>query len=274
MTIQILGLPQDNNGSYMSGPALAPARIREALHSDSANMFTELGHDLGNKTLWADAGNVLLDGLSGQTAFDAIHIAVVKLLAEGHQLVSMGGDHSVSYPTILAHAKAHKGLNILHIDAHGDLYDSLLDNHFSHATPFARLMESGLISRLVQVGNRTLNTHQRQQAKRFNVEIHEMRDLSGVPTISFEGPVYLSLDLDALDPAYAPGVSHFEPGGLSTRAVLDLIQNFKGNLIGADVVELNPHRDPFGMTAMVAAKFLKELISRLLIESGVHPAIP
>lgn len=273
MAIQLLGLPQDNNGSYMSGPALAPARIREALHSDSANMFTEFGHDLGNKTLWSDAGNVLLDGLSGQEAFDAIHTAVIKLLALGHQLVSMGGDHSVSFPTILAHAKAYKGLNILHIDAHGDLYDNLLDNHFSHATPFARLMESGLISRLVQVGNRTLNTHQRQQAKRFGVEIHEMRDLTGVPAISFEGPVYLSLDLDALDPAFAPGVSHFEPGGMSTRSVLDIIQTFKGHLVGADVVELNPHRDPYGMTAMVAAKLVKELISRLLVENGVYAEV-
>lgn len=264
MTITLLGLPQDNNSSFLSGPALAPDRIREALKSDSANMFTESGYNLGDKSLWADAGNVSLAGLDGQEAFDAIRSAVRELINAGNSLVSLGGDHSVAYPVIDAHAGMHKRLNILHIDAHPDLYDDMLQNSFSHASPFARLMESGKIARLVQVGVRTINAHQRDQVDRFGVEVHEMRDLSGVSKIAFDGPVYLSFDLDALDPAFAPGVSHFEPGGLSTRDVLTLIQGFKGQLVGADIVELNPHRDPYGMTAMVAAKVCKELISRLI----------
>jgi arginase len=263
VTIQLLGLPQDNNSSFMAGPALAPRRIREALVSDSANMFTENGLDLELPGIWDDAGDVTLADLSGKTAFDAIHARVSGLLAQGHRILSLGGDHSVSWPVIAAHAHAHRGLNILHVDAHPDLYENMLDNPYSHASPFARLMESGAINRLVQVGIRTLNAHQREQARRYDVEVHEMRDLSGVDTITFDGPVYCSLDLDALDPAFAPGVSHFEPGGLSTRDVLRLIQNFKGTLVGADVVELNPHRDPYGVTAMVAAKITKELIARL-----------
>ncbi|ASJ70854.1 agmatinase [Granulosicoccus antarcticus] len=264
MAIKLLGLPQDNNSSFLTGPALAPDRIREALQSDSANLFTESGYDLSDKSLWADAGNVSLTGLERQEAFDAIRSKVWELINAGGNVVSLGGDHSVAYPAIDAHASLHKGLNILHIDAHPDLYDDMLQNPFSHASPFARLMESGNIARLVQVGIRTLNAHQRDQAQRFGVEVHEMRDLSGVSEIAFDGPVYLSFDLDALDPAFAPGVSHFEPGGLSTRDVLTLIQSFSGKLIGADIVELNPHRDPYGMTAMVAAKVCKELISRLL----------
>jgi agmatinase len=263
MSIQLLGLPQDNNSSFMPGPSLAPRRIREALHSDSANMFTESGLDLGSPGIWEDASDVPLTGLSGETAHDQIYTRIVDLLASGHRILSLGGDHSISWPVIAAHATAHQGLNILHIDAHPDLYDNMLDNPYSHASPFARLMESGKINRLVQVGIRTLNMHQREQAKRFDVEIYEMLDLSGVEAIAFDGPVYCSIDMDALDPAFAPGVSHFEPGGLSTREVLRLIQSFKGQLIGADVVELNPHRDPYGMTAMVAAKLVKELISRL-----------
>lgn len=263
MSIQLLGLPQDNNSSFMPGPSLAPKRIREALHSDSANMFTESGLDLGSPGIWEDAGDVPLTGLSGKTAHGKIYKRIVDLLASGHRILSLGGDHSISWPVIAAHATSHQGLNILHIDAHPDLYDNMLDNPYSHASPFARLMEIGKINRLVQVGIRTLNMHQREQAKRFDVEIHEMLDLSGVEAISFDGPVYCSIDMDALDPAFAPGVSHFEPGGLSTREVLRLIQSFKGQLIGADVVELNPHRDPYGMTAMVAAKLVKELISRL-----------
>jgi arginase len=263
VTIQLLGLPQDNNSTFMAGPALAPPRIREALVSDSANMFTEIGLDLGQPGIWEDAGDVDLVGLTGKKAFDAIHDRVAELLLEGHRVLSLGGDHSVAWPAIAAHAQAHPGLNILHVDAHPDLYENMLDNPYSHASPFARLMEDGKVRRLVQVGIRTLNAHQREQAARYDVEIHEMRDLSGLDAITFEGPVYCSVDLDALDPAFAPGVSHFEPGGLSTREVLRLIQTFKGQLVGADVVELNPHRDPYGVTAMVAAKIAKELIARL-----------
>lgn len=262
--IKLLGLPQDNNSTYLFGPAMAPARIREAFFCDSANPWTETGHDLSAKGLWDDAGDVALQDQDGEDAFQLIYSTVSGLVAAGHQVLSLGGDHSVSFPAIKAHADRWPALNILHIDAHPDLYDSMQSNPFSHASPFARLMESGRIGRLVQVGIRTLNGHQREQAARFGVEIHEMRDLSGVPDIRFDGPVYLSLDLDGLDPAFAPGVSHYEPGGLSTRAVLDIIHGFGGQLIGADLVELNPHRDPGNITAMVAAKLTKEIMGRML----------
>lgn len=262
--VAILGLPQDNNSSFLHGPALAPGRIREAFHSASANSFTELGHDLANRSLWRDAGDLALEGLSGQDAFNAISQGVSDLLDGGDALISLGGDHSVAYPAILAHAERYEPLSILQIDAHSDLYDDFEGNPFSHASPFARLMETDKIDRLVQVGVRTLTTHQREQAQRFAVEIHEMRDLSGVPDMAFEGPVYLSLDLDGLDPAFAPGVSHHEPGGLSTREVISLIHRFKGKLVGGDVVELNPHRDIHGVTAMVAAKLLKEMMARMI----------
>ena len=82
--------------------------------------------------------------------------------------------------------------------------------------------------------------------------------------LRFDGPVYLSFDIDVLDPAFAPGVSHVEPGGMSTRDALRVIQSFEGRLVGADIVELNPQRDPSGMTAMVGAKVLKELAGRML----------
>ena len=264
--IQLLGLPQDNNASYLSGPSMAPARIREAFFCDSANLWTETGYDLSDRTLWADAGDVALCGAAGSDAFGLIHSTVTKLLQSDHRVLSLGGDHSVSFPAIAAHAEKHNSLSILHIDAHPDLYDDMQGNPHSHASPFARLMEGGRIDRLVQVGIRTLNGHQREQAALFGVEIHEMRDLSRVGSISFDGPVYLSLDMDALDPAFAPGVSHYEPGGMSTRAVLDIIHNFGGSLIGADVVELNPHRDPGNITAIVATKFVKEIMGRMLAD--------
>ena len=109
--------------------------------------------------------------------------------------------------------------------------------------------------------------HQREQAQRFGVEVIEMKEINKAKEISFNGPVYLSLDMDCLDPAFAPGVSHYEPGGMSTRRLLEILQNLKGDLVGADIVEYNPKRDPQGITAMVAAKLLKEIIARMLQEN-------
>ncbi|MEO0635023.1 MAG: agmatinase [Pseudomonadota bacterium] len=262
--IAILGLPQDNNSSFLQGPALAPARIREAFHSASANMFTETGHDLGADGAWRDAGDLLLDGLSGQVAYDAIYAGVSDTLESGDPLISLGGDHSVAFPAIMAHADRYEDLSILQVDAHADLYDDFDGNPFSHASPFARLMETERIRKLVQVGIRTLTAHQREQVERFNIDVHEMSDLSRINDIHLDGPMYLSLDLDGLDPAFAPGVGHHEPGGLSTRMVIDLIHGFGGQLIGGDIVELNPHRDLHGMTAMVAGKLLKEMMGRII----------
>jgi agmatinase len=184
--------------------------------------------------------------------------------AQYPRLLALGGDHSISYPVIKAVAQRYTRLNVLHIDAHADLYESFEGNRFSHAYPFARLMEEKCVHRLVQVGIRTLNPHQREQAQRFGVDVVEMKNFSKNQKFSFEGPVYLSLDLDALDPAFAPGVSHPEPGGLTTRNVISLIQRKQGELVGADVVELNPARDLNGITALIAAKFFKEILARLV----------
>jgi len=117
----------------------------------------------------------------------------------------------------------------------------------------------------VQVGIRTMNPHQRQQAERFGVQVIEMRDWTPDYPLALDGPLYLSLDLDALDPAFAPGVSHHEPGGFATQDVLRIIQRLNVPVIGADIVEYNPQRDLFDMTAMVAAKFYKELTACLLL---------
>jgi len=264
MAISLLGLPHDSNSSFLRGAADAPGLVRNALGSDSANWFCELGYDLANRQVLTDAGDLPIENFGGRAAYDAIHAAVADQLGMGRQVIAIGGDHSVSYPAIMAHTDIHAPLDVLHFDAHPDLYDDFEGNPFSHASPFARLMESGKIRRLVQVGIRTLNDHQRNQAARFGVEQFEMRNLSELASLAFDGLVYVSIDLDALDPAYAPGISHHEPGGLSTRQVIDLIQRVPGTVIGGDVVEYNPTRDLNGMTAMVAAKLVKELAGRIL----------
>lgn len=207
----------------------------------------------------ADAGDLTFPAGSDWT--DLIDQAVDRVLQEGGAPLILGGDHAITYPIVRAVARRFRSLGILHFDAHGDLYDSFEGNRLSHACPFARIMESGLAARLVQVGIRTLNAHQRDQIERFGAEVHEMRHWNGPFTVRFDGPVYLSIDVDALDPAFAPGISHPEPGGLSVRDIVTMIQRFEGRLVGADVVEFNPVNDPTPQTGLVAAKLVKELVA-------------
>ncbi len=259
--VVVAGIPFDENSSFLRGPALAPAKIREAFHSDSANYYSESGRDLKGDSLWSDAGDL---DVTGSDAFAKITLGVKKMLSHHRKAFLLGGDHSITLPVIEGFHAVHKDLTILHLDAHSDLYDDFGGNPYSHASPFARIMEKGLAKRLIQIGIRTLNTHQREQARKFGVEIIEMKYWRDDHKFTFDGPVYISLDMDALDPAYAPGVSHHEPGGFTTRQVLHILQTLKGNVVGADLVEFNPTRDPSGITAMLAGKLYKEMIDLLI----------
>jgi len=256
-TIRLIGLPTDANSSFLRGPAKAPARIRAQLFSDMGNAAAENGAEIGRDFVLEDVGDLTLDGTVADDA--RIEDAVAQAFADHRTPLLLGGDHAVTYPVLRAVAAQHGPVEILHIDAHPDLYDAFLGNRRSHASPFARIMEERLARRLVQVGVRTLNAHQRDQAAKFGVEIVPMRAfaLDAVPKL--RGPVYVSVDLDGIDPAHAPGVSHLEPGGLSVRQVLDVLAGIDARVVGADVVEYNPDRDVNDMTAVVAAKLVKEL---------------
>lgn len=261
-SVAVIGVPLDENSSFLSGAALAPSRIRQALHSGETNLCAEDGTDLGTDTRWQDFGD--LDLQSGSDALGRIETAVANLLRYDARVLALGGDHAITYPIMRAYAAKYADLVVLHLDAHPDLYDEFEGSRTSHACPFARIMEEGLATRLVQVGIRTMNPHQREQARRFGVEVVEMRHVEPGLALNLSGPLYVSIDLDVLDPAYAPGVSHHEPGGLSVRQVLRLIQELRVPVVGTDIVELNPHRDLVGCTAMVAAKLLKEITSVML----------
>lgn len=264
-TVTILGVPLDENSSYMRGPAQAPDLIRAALYCDSANMWTENGLDLGIPGVIQDAGNVALTE-GDPDSFAKIEAAAARVLAGGTPLLSLGGDHSVAYPLLRAVSQHYPKLTVVHFDAHPDIYDELLQNRHSHACPFARAMEEGLATRLIQVGIRTVSGHQHEQAKKFGVETITMRHLDRLKSLKVEGPLYISVDLDAMDPAFVPGISHYEPGGMTVRELLGAIQQLGGQLVAADVVEYNPVRDREGQSAMVAAKILKELIAKILYQ--------
>ncbi|ABF41119.1 agmatinase [Candidatus Koribacter versatilis Ellin345] len=255
--IALLGIAYDEKSSFLRGPAEAPAAIRRALASDSANSWSEDGRD--TSLMLEDCGD--LRGFS-KDPISEIETFVAKSVDEFAQVLVLGGDHSISFPSVSAVAKKHGPLTIVHFDAHPDLYDEFEGDRFSHACPFARIMEGDHAKRLIQIGIRTANVHQREQAAKFNVETYEARNWkSQLPAV--EGPVYISVDLDVLDPAFAPGVSHHEPGGLSTRELLNAIQSINAPIVATDVVELNPTRDLNDVTAMVAAKVVKELAAAM-----------
>lgn len=259
--IKIKGIPYDYNSSFLKGPALAPARIRLMDKDGSANAFAENGREIKEGLAYQDEGDILFDDVRPAVAFNTIKNSISRLLKDDHRIISLGGDHAVSYPVIDAFSEKYNNLHVLHLDAHCDLYENFDDNPFSHASPFARIMEQCKVQSLTQVGIRTLNAHQQAQAKKFGVTIIEMKDFSYEFIEKLASPLYISIDLDVLDPAFSPGVSHHEPGGLTTRELLTIVQKIKVPVFGADIVEYNPIRDINNMTAMVAYKLMKELIS-------------
>jgi agmatinase len=260
--IALCGIPFDEHSSYLRGAAKAPPLLRNALASDASNQWTETGFDLGDPELLQDTGDIDFD--ADADPHRLIERRTADLLDAGQKPLFLGGDHAITYPVLRAFANKYPQLSILHFDAHPDLYDEFRGDRLSHACPFARIMEEGLTRRLVQVGIRTLNEHQRKQAEKFGVEQITMSRWQEGIVLTFDTPLYISFDLDVLEPGFAPGISHWEPGGLSPRQAIQMLHALHGEVVGADLVEYNPDRDLQGMSAVVAAKIVKELAGLLL----------
>ena len=261
--IKVIGIPFDSNSSFLKGPAYAPTRIGLMEQEGSANAWSENGKEIIQGKYYERLTDIAFKDTNPADAFTKIRQIISNQLTEPVKIFCYGGDHSVSYPVIDAFSEKYPGLNILHLDAHADLYENFDNNPYSHASPFARLLEKGKIKSLTQVGIRTLNKHQREQAEKYGVKIIEMKNFDTRFLKSLQSPLYISLDMDVLDPAFAPGVSHHEPGGLSTRELINVIQNIEVEIVGADLVEYNPIRDINNMTAMVCYKLFKELIDKM-----------
>lgn len=260
-TPTLIGVPFDAASSFRRGAAAAPGAIRAALTSPAGNSWTEGMVDLGAAGTLADAGDIA--ELGGPNARAAIEQAVGKLVVSGARPIVLGGDHSITYPVLRGLRPYHQHLSVLHIDAHPDLYAEFEGDRFSHACPFARVLEERLTDKLVQVGIRTMTGHQRAQAERFGVDVIDMDAWTEGRRPGLAYPVYLSIDLDGFDPAHCPGVSHPEPGGITVRDFLSMLHRLEVPVVGADVVELNPELDPAGLTARVAAKIVKEIAGQM-----------
>lgn len=258
----ILGIPFDEKSSFLRGSSQAPRAIRDASTDKTINAWTELNINLEDDTSVVDLGDIDVSGEFSEI-FLRVEAMVSEILKRNAVPIVLGGDHSITFPVVKAFAKQFPTLDILHFDAHPDLYEELYGNRFSHACPFARILEEGLVNRLVQVGIRAATGQHREKAAEYGVQMIEMRNVQDVHDLNFSNPLYISFDLDVLDPAFAPGVSHHEPGGLSTRQVIHIIHGVKADIVGMDVVEANPDRDNEGITSAAAVKIIMETMGKI-----------
>jgi arginase len=262
--IAIIGIPFDEKSCYLRGASKGPQAVRAASTGKAINSWTEFGANLDEEITLRDLGDIDVSGDFFEV-FSRIEDNILKILEKKAVPVVIGGDHSISYPVVKAFARKFKPLDILHFDAHPDLYEEMYGDRYSHACPFARIMEEGLAQNLVQVGIRAATGQQRATASEHGVRMIEMKDIKGSLALKFSNPLYISFDLDALDPAFAPGVAHHEAGGLSTRQALDILQALDARIVGLDVVEVNPERDISGITAAAAVKIIKEVLGGIAI---------
>lgn len=265
----IIGVPFDEKSSYMRGPAGGPAAIRAASSGAAINSWTELGVDLKTDIKLADRGDIDTDG-DFRTVFSRIEAEVREVLKKGAVPLVLGGDHSISYPVVKAMAEKYASLDILHFDAHPDLYPDYAGDPYSHACSFTRIMEDRLARKIIQVGIRAATPQLKAAAVEFGIEMIEMKDFRENIKMNFKRPLYISFDIDALDPAFAPGVSHCEPGGLSTRQVINVIHALRANIVGMDMVEVNPLKDVSGITASAAVKILMEVMGKVIMNKKAN----
>ena len=256
MPVSLLGFPWDASSSYARGAALAPNIIRAVLNSEASSPYSFSGQSFFDLIVSYDFGAL---PNNPELARNAIFEKVTDIANSGNVPLSLGGDHSITFPILNALKDMYGALNVLHIDAHTDLYDEFEGDRYSHASPFARALENGCINNLVQIGLRSVGPEQRKFGAANGVVMLGAESVDAIPFDRLIAPLYVSIDLDGIDPAFAPGVSHQEPGGLSVREVLAMLSKLKATPVGADIVEYNPEFDRGLQTAHVCARLAKEL---------------
>ncbi len=262
----IVGFPLDMTTTYRSGTDRAPQAIREA--SDSIETYSPAtDSDLSDKPL-SDLGDVAFLGQSLDEALQAIEKAVLDILGNSAVPLSIGGEHTVTLPIVRALKTRHEDFVILHLDAHTDLRDDYEGNRVNHATVMRRVSEIVGPRNLIQLGIRSGTREEFQWMSNHDTLLSW--GPHGEKTLGERiggRPVYLTLDLDVLDPACMPGTGNPEAGGWWYNDLVRLFRFLEGaRLIGADVVELNPKLDPTEVSTITAAKIVRELL--LVLQLG------
>lgn len=279
--VAILGAPFDSGTSYRTGTRFGPRKIREVSlilwgHNPTLNVSPL------KKLRVVDYGDVSVIPTSIEHTMTAITNTAGEIISTGTTLITLGGDHSIALPLLRAHAKKHGPVSLVHIDAHIDTWESEFDSvPYSHGTPFRYALQEGLIrdGEYVQIGIRgpLSGENDYADAKKLGartITIHEVVK-KGIAEILKEvhdrmkGPVYVTVDIDSADPAFAPGTGTPEVGGLTSYQLLQLVRGLHGlNLIGFDLVEVSPPFDHGDITAILAANIVFEYLSLLALKNG------
>ncbi len=279
--VAVMGVPFDSGTSYRTGTRFGPRKIREASlmiwgHNSTLNV-TPL-----KKLKVVDYGDVSVIPTSIEYTMTAITKAASEIIETGTTLITLGGDHSIALPLLRAHAKKHGPVSLVHIDAHIDTWEAEFEAvPYSHGTPFRYALQEGLIreGEYMQIGIRgpVSGENDYEDAKELGariVTIHEVME-KGVKEVLREvhermkGPLYVSIDIDSVDPAYAPGTGTPEVGGLSSYQLLQLVRGLHGlDLIGFDLVEVSPPYDHGDITAILASNIAFEYLSLLALKNG------
>ncbi|NLC94114.1 MAG: agmatinase [Bacilli bacterium] len=257
----IFGAPFDGTTSYRPGTRFAPNAIR--VESYGLEVYSPYqDKNLTDYPIF-DAGDLVPKIGSVDKMIDDIETFTTKLLDDGKQPVMLGGEHSLTVGTIRAMAKKYPDLHILHFDAHTDLRDTYFDHKLSHANVLYRAWELIGDGRIFQFGIRSGAKEEFEWAKEHVIQNkYNINGLDEALKIVKDKPVYITIDLDVLDPSVFPGTGTPEPGGISFQELLDAILKFTQleNIVGADVMELAPHYDQTGASTIVACKVLRELL--------------
>jgi agmatinase len=272
--VAILGVPFDSGATFRTGTRFGPIGVR-------AGSRLLRGYNLAQDVMpfadqqVADAGDVGCNPFDIAEALEQIRGAAEEQLAKSERLLAIGGDHTITLPLLRAVTKKFGPVGLVHFDAHLDTWDTYFGVATTHGTTFRRASEEGLLdrSRLVHIGIRgPLFTKQDMvDDAGFGFETLTSADVAGTPPAAIaervkrrvgDAPVFVSVDIDVLDPAFAPGTGTPEPGGLSTRELLALLRGLKGiNIVAADHVEVSPPFDHAEITAIAAASVVYELVS-------------
>lgn len=273
LDVAFVGVPMDIGASWRAGARFGPKAIRaESAMIRPYNMGT--GAAPFDSLHCADIGDVPINTFDLKDSVRRIAEFYRGVLGQGAVPMTMGGDHTLTYPILQAIAEKHGPVALIHVDAHADINDQMFGESIAHGTPFRRAHEEGLLidSKVWQIGLRgtgyTAGDFDEARGWGFNVRQAEtLWHKSLAPLASEvkaqigEAPVYITYDIDSLDPAYAPGTGTPEIGGLTTPQALELIRGLRGlNIVGCDLVEVSPPYDPSGNTALTGANLLYELL--------------
>jgi len=277
----VVGVPWDTTSSYRRGAAAGPDAIRRATSGRLYNRFTEQGLDLA--ALWkvCDHGNVKETSDISKLK-KSLASAISLHDHRDHSTLFLGGDHFISYPCFsLMARKCRRRLSLLYFDAHPDLYVSYEGSRYSHATTVSRILEDENLSSgtVCYVGIRASTSEQNERIRTLGLKAYTTEDVyrrgcdaiaSSIRSVLLDKPVYLSVDLDCLDPAFAPGVGNPQPGGLSARQIIEVLHGIDGlDIVAADIVEYSPRFDSKARTtAFTSAILIKELMGIMAISDA------